>query len=96
LRDLRIGKVGKAGNPDTQPAVNIIIGPGTKVTSAEGIILTAGGFNSYFQFICPQQIEDALHSGVTTMLVGGTCPAHGTFVTAFLPRPWPPASGPRI
>tara|TARA_B100000212_G_scaffold78203_1_gene55585 strand:- start:1367 stop:2032 length:666 start_codon:yes stop_codon:yes gene_type:complete len=77
LMDGRIIEIGKAGNPDTQPNVDIVIGPGTEIIAAEGKILTAGGFDSHIHFICPQQIEDALHSGITTMLGGGTGPAHG-------------------
>ncbi|MCG6903139.1 MAG: urease subunit alpha [Rhodobacter sp.] len=88
LRDGRIHKIGKAGNPDTQPGVDIIIGPGTEAIAGEGKILTAGGFDSHIHFICPQQIEDALHSGVTTMLGGGTGPAHGTLATTCTPGPW--------
>jgi len=72
LKNGRIHKIGKAGNPDTQPGVDIIIGPGTEAIAGEGRILTAGGFDSHIHFICPQQIEDALHSGLTTMLGGGT------------------------
>ena len=88
LHDGRIHKTGKAGNPDTQPGVNIIIGPGTEIIAGEGRILTAGGFDSHIHFICPQQIEDALHSGLTTMLGGGTGPAHGTLATTCTPGPW--------
>ena len=88
LRDGRIHKIGKAGNPDTQPGVDIIIGPGTEVIACEGRILTAGGFDSHIHYICPQQIEDALHSGITTMLGGGTGPAHGTLATTCTPGPW--------
>ncbi|MGH1331668.1 MAG: urease subunit alpha [Paracoccaceae bacterium] len=88
LRDGRIAAIGKAGNPDTQPGVDIIIGPGTEAIAGEGRILTAGGFDSHIHFICPQQIEDALHSGVTTMLGGGTGPAHGTLATTCTPGPW--------
>ena len=88
LRDGRIHKIGKAGNPDTQPGVDIIVGPGTEVIACEGKILTAGGFDSHIHFICPQQIEDALHSGLTTMLGGGTGPAHGTLATTVTPGPW--------
>ena len=88
LKDGRIAKIGKAGNPDTQPGVNIIIGPGTEVIAGEGRILTAGGFDSHIHFICPQQIEDALHSGLTTMLGGGTGPAHGTLATTCTPGGW--------
>ncbi|MEL7459999.1 MAG: urease subunit alpha [Pseudomonadota bacterium] len=88
LRDGRIHKIGKAGNPDTQPGVDIIIGPGTEAIAGEGRILTAGGFDAHIHFICPQQIEDALHSGLTTMLGGGTGPAHGTLATTCTPGPW--------
>ena len=88
LRDGRIHKIGKAGNPDTQPGVDIIVGPGTEVIACEGRILTAGGFDSHIHFICPQQIDDALHSGITTMLGGGTGPAHGTLATTCTPGPW--------
>ncbi len=88
LKDGRIEKIGKAGNPDTQPGVDIIIGPGTEAIAGEGKILTAGAFDSHIHFICPQQIEDALHSGVTTMLGGGTGPAHGTLATTCTPGPW--------
>ncbi len=88
LRDGRIHKIGKAGNPDTQPGVDIIVGPGTEAIAGEGRILTAGGFDSHIHFICPQQIEDALHSGLTTMLGGGTGPAHGTLATTCTPGPW--------
>ncbi|MBM2293483.1 urease subunit alpha [Sulfitobacter pseudonitzschiae] len=88
LKDGRIHKIGKAGNPDTQPGVDIIIGPGTEIIAGEGRILTAGGFDSHIHFICPQQMEDALHSGVTTCLGGGTGPAHGTLATTCTPGPW--------
>ena len=88
LRDGRIHKIGKAGNPDMQPGVDIIVGPGTEVIAGEGRILTAGGFDSHIHFICPQQIENALHSGLTTMLGGGTGPAHGTLATTCTPGPW--------
>ncbi len=88
LKDGRIVKIGKAGNPDTQPGVDVIIGPGTEIIAGEGRILTAGGFDSHIHFICPQQIEDALHSGLTTMLGGGTGPAHGTLATTCTPGPW--------
>jgi urease subunit alpha len=88
LRDGRIHRIGKAGNPDTQPGVDIIVGPGTEAIAGEGRILTAGGFDSHIHFICPQQIEDALHSGLTTMLGGGTGPAHGTLATTCTPGPW--------
>ncbi|MEM1273807.1 MAG: urease subunit alpha [Pseudomonadota bacterium] len=88
LKDGRIHKIGKAGNPDTQPAVDIIVGPGTEALAGEGKILTAGGFDAHIHFICPQQVDDALHSGVTTMLGGGTGPAHGTLATTCTPGPW--------
>ncbi len=88
LRGGKIARIGKAGNPDTQPGVDIIVGPGTEVIAGEGKILTAGGFDSHIHFICPQQIDDALHSGVTTMLGGGTGPAHGTLATTCTPGPW--------
>jgi urease subunit alpha len=88
LKDGRIAKIGKAGNPDTQPTVDIIIGPGTEIIAGEGKIPTAGGFDSHIHFICPQQIDDALHSGLTTMLGGGTGPAHGTLATTCTPGPW--------
>ncbi|MBW4708976.1 urease subunit alpha [Roseobacter sp. YSTF-M11] len=88
LKDGRIHKIGKAGNPDTQPGVDIIVGPGTEAIAGEGKILTVGGFDSHIHFICPQQIEEALHSGVTTMLGGGTGPAHGTLATTCTPGPW--------
>lgn len=88
LKDGRILAIGKAGNPDTQPNVTIIVGPGTEVIAGEGRILTAGGFDSHIHYICPQQIEDALHSGLTTMLGGGTGPAHGTLATTCTPGAW--------
>ncbi|QDZ00145.1 urease subunit alpha [Nitratireductor mangrovi] len=88
LRDGRIAAIGKAGNPDTQPGVTIIVGPGTEAIAGEGRILTAGGFDAHIHFICPQQIEEALMSGVTTMLGGGTGPAHGTLATTCTPGPW--------
>jgi urease subunit alpha len=88
LRDGRIAGIGKAGNPDVQPDVSIVIGPGTEVIAGEGKILTAGGFDSHIHWICPQQIDDALMSGVTTMLGGGTGPAHGTLATTCTPGPW--------
>ena len=84
----RIAAIGKAGNPDTQPGVDIIIGPGTEIISCEGNIVTAGGIDSHIHFICPQQIEEALSSGVTTMMGGGTGPATGTFATTCTPGPW--------
>ncbi|MCG5245694.1 urease subunit alpha [Methylorubrum extorquens] len=88
IRAGRIFKLGKAGNPDVQANVDIVVGPGTEVIAGEGKILTAGGFDSHIHFICPQQIEEALCSGVTTMLGGGTGPAHGTFATTCTPGPW--------
>ena len=84
----RISAIGKAGNPDVQPGVDIIVGPGTEVIAGEGKIVTAGGFDTHIHFICPQQIEEALMSGVTSMLGGGTGPAHGTFATTCTPGPW--------
>ncbi|MGJ8531852.1 MAG: urease subunit alpha [Alphaproteobacteria bacterium] len=88
LRDGRISAIGKAGNPDTQAGVDIIIGPGTEAIAGEGKIITAGGFDSHIHFICPQQIDEALMSGLTTMLGGGTGPAHGTLATTCTPGPW--------
>lgn len=88
LKDGRIAAVGKAGNPDMQNGVTIIIGPGTEIIAGEGKILTAGGFDAHIHFICPQQIEEALMSGITTMLGGGTGPAHGTLATTCTPGPW--------
>ena len=88
LKDGLIHSIGKAGNPDTQDDVSIIIGPSTEVIAGEGHILTAGGFDSHIHFICPQQIDDAIHSGITTMLGGGTGPAHGTLATTCTPGPW--------
>ena len=83
-----ISAIGKAGNPDIQPGVTIVIGPGTDIIAGEGKILTAGGFDSHIHFICPQQIEHALMSGVTSMLGGGTGPSHGTYATTCTPGPW--------
>ena len=88
LKGGRIVAIGKAGNPDTQPGVDIIIGPGTEIISCEGNIVTAGGVDTHIHFIAPQQIEEALCSGVTTMLGGGTGPATGTFATTCTPGPW--------
>jgi len=88
LRDGRIAVIGKAGNPDTQPGVDIVIGPGTEIISCEGMIVTAGGIDSHIHFICPQLIEEALTSGITTMLGGGTGPATGTFATTCTPGAW--------
>jgi urease subunit alpha len=87
LRGQRICAIGKAGNPDVQPGVDIVIGPGTEVIAAEGLIVTAGAIDSHIHFICPQQVEEALMSGVTTMLGGGTGPATGTFATTCTPGP---------
>src|SRR3982075_49631 len=84
----RISAIGKAGNPDIQPGVTIIIGPGTEVIAGEGKILTAGGFDTHIHFICPQQVDDALMSGVTSLLGGGTGPAAGTNATTCTPGPW--------
>ena len=88
LRDGRIAKIGKAGNPDVQPGVDIVIGPGTEIIAGEGKIVTAGGVDAHIHFICPQQIEEALYAGITTMLGGGTGPAHGTLATTCTPGPW--------
>jgi urease subunit alpha len=88
IKNGRIAAIGKAGNPDIQPAVNIVIGPGTEIIAGEGMIVTAGGIDSHIHFICPQQIEEALMSGITTMLGGGTGPATGTFATTCTPGPW--------
>ncbi len=88
IKNGRIAGIGKAGNPDVQPDVNIVIGPGTEAIACEGQILTAGGIDAHIHFICPQQIEDALMSGVTTMLGGGTGPATGTNATTCTPGPW--------
>ncbi|KQW29167.1 urease subunit alpha [Rhizobium sp. Root274] len=88
LKDGRIVAIGKAGNPDTQPGVNIIVGPGTEAIAGEGKIVTAGGMDAHIHFICPQQIEEALMSGLTCMLGGGTGPAHGTLATTCTPGPW--------
>ena len=88
LKDGLIAAIGKAGNPDVQPGVDIVIGPGTEIIAGEGMIVTAGGIDAHIHFICPQQIEEALMSGVTTMLGGGTGPATGTFATTCTPGPW--------
>jgi urease subunit alpha len=88
LKDGRIVAIGKAGNPDTQPGVDIVIGAGTEIISCEGNIVTAGGIDSHIHFICPQQVDEALASGITTMLGGGTGPATGTFATTCTPGPW--------
>jgi urease subunit alpha len=87
LRGCRIAAIGKAGNPDVQPGVDIVIGPGTEIIAAEGMIVTPGGIDTHIHFICPQQIEEALASGVTTMMGGGTGPATGTFATTCTPGP---------
>lgn len=88
IKDGRIAALGKAGNPDVQPNVDIIIGPGTEVIAGEGLIVTAGGIDTHVHFICPQQIDEALNSGVTTMIGGGTGPAVGTNATTCTPGPW--------
>jgi urease subunit alpha len=88
LKSGRISGIGKAGNPDVQPGVTLVIGPGTEIIAGEGLILTAGAIDSHIHFICPQQIEEALMSGVTTMLGGGTGPATGTNATTCTPGPW--------
>ncbi len=88
IKDGRIAALGKAGNPDVQPNVDIIIGPGTEVIAGEGLIVTAGGIDTHVHFICPQQIDEALYSGVTTMIGGGTGPAVGTNATTCTPGPW--------
>jgi len=88
IKNGKIWKIGKAGNPDIQPGVNIPIGAGTEAIAGEGMIVTAGGFDGHIHFICPQQIEEALMSGVTTMLGGGTGPATGTYATTCTPGPW--------
>jgi urease subunit alpha len=88
IRHGRIAKIGKAGNPDIQPGVDIIIGPGTEIIAGEGKILTAGGIDAHIHFICPQQVEDAIASGITTLIGGGTGPATGTAATTCTPGPW--------
>src|SRR5207249_11422744 len=88
IRDGRISGIGKAGNPDIQPGVDIVIGPGTEAIAGEGRIVTAGGIDSHIHFICPQLVEEALYSGITTMLGGGTGPAAGTNATTCTPGPW--------
>jgi len=88
IKNGRIHAIGKAGNPDTQPGVDIIVGPGTEAIAGEGSIITAGGIDSHIHFICPQQIEEALMSGITTMIGGGTGPATGTNATTCTPGPW--------
>ena len=84
----RIGRIGKAGNPDVQPNVDIVIGPGTEIIAGEGKILTAGGIDSHIHFICPQQVDDAIAAGITTLIGGGTGPAPGTAATTCPPGPW--------
>jgi urease subunit alpha len=88
IKDGRIAAIGKAGNPDVQPGVDIVVGPGTEAIAGEGQIVTAGGIDAHIHFICPQQVEEALCSGVTTMLGGGTGPATGTNATTCTPGPW--------
>ena len=88
IKDGRIAAIGKAGNPDVQPSVTIVIGPGTEVIAGEGKIVTAGGIDTHVHYICPQQIEEALYSGLTTMMGGGTGPAVGTNATTCTPGPW--------
>jgi urease subunit alpha len=88
IKDGRIAGIGKAGNPDIQPGVNIVVGPGTEAIAGEGMIITAGGIDAHIHWICPQQMEDAQMSGITTMLGGGTGPATGTFATTCTPGPW--------
>ncbi len=88
IKEGRIVAIGKAGNPDIQPGVTIVIGPGTEVIAGEGKILTAGGIDTHIHFICPQQIDEALMAGITTMIGGGTGPSHGTFATTCTPGPW--------
>src|SRR5437764_2534945 len=87
IKDGHIASIGKAGNPDVQPGVDIVIGPGTEVIAGEGKIVTAGGIDVHIHLIAPQQIDDALYSGVTTMMGGGTGPAHGTLATTVTPGP---------
>jgi urease subunit alpha len=88
IKEGRISAIGKAGNPDVQPGVQIVIGPGTEIIAGEGSIVTAGGIDTHIHFICPQQCEEALMSGVTTMVGGGTGPAAGTSATTCTPGPW--------
>ncbi|MCG6932506.1 MAG: urease subunit alpha [Gallionella sp.] len=88
IKDGRLAAIGKAGNPDVQPGVTIAIGGGTEIIAGEGMIVTAGGIDTHIHFICPQQIEEALMSGVTTMIGGGTGPATGTYATTCTPGPW--------
>ena len=88
IKNGRISDIGKAGNPDIQPGITSVIGPGTEIIAGEGMIVTAGGIDTHIHFICPQQIEEALMSGITTMIGGGTGPATGTFATTCTPGPW--------
>lgn len=88
IKNGHISGIGKAGNPDIQPGINIVIGPGTEIIAGEGLIVTAGGIDTHIHFICPQQIEEALSSGITTMIGGGTGPATGTYATTCTPGPW--------
>ncbi|MBV9523952.1 MAG: amidohydrolase family protein, partial [Alphaproteobacteria bacterium] len=88
IRNGRIAGIGKAGNPDIQPGVDIVIGPGTEIIAGEGKILTSGGIDAHIHFICPQQVEEAIASGITTMIGGGTGPATGTAATTCTPGPW--------
>src|SRR6478736_5925332 len=88
IKDGRVAAIGKAGNPDVQPGVTIIVGPGTEAIAGEGKIVTAGAIDSHIHYICPQQIDEALYSGVTTMIGGGTGPATGTAATTCTPGPW--------
>ena len=88
IKNGHISNIGKAGNPDIQPGITSVIGPGTEIIAGEGMIVTAGGIDTHIHFICPQQIEEALMSGVTTMIGGGTGPATGTFATTCTPGPW--------
>ena len=88
IKDGRIAAIGKAGNPDIQPNVDILIGPGTEAIAGEGKIVTAGGLDVHIHMICPQQVDDALYSGLTTMMGGGTGPATGTNATTCTPGPW--------
>src|SRR5256714_14883166 len=88
IKQGRVSGIGKAGNPAVQPGVTIVIGPGTEIVAGEGLIATPGGIDTHIHFICPQQVEDALMSGVTTMIGGGTGPAAGTNATTCTPGPW--------
>ncbi|MEZ5832246.1 MAG: urease subunit alpha [Dongiaceae bacterium] len=88
LKDGRIAAIGKAGNPDTQPGIDILIGPGTEIIAGEGRLLTAGGIDAHIHWICPQQADEAIYSGITTMIGGGTGPAEGTSATTCTPGPW--------